>query len=1239
MKALICRELSCPEADIGVLKIVQRPEPWPYLSLDTHERVKIKDNIRSFGYPEGSLVTGVEILGQIGGLSPTEIAKVEVLSIEGLSLHNINPGYSGGPVLNDETQRVIGLIRMKHTDTQGFFTQISKLFQTWPDLRDFHDVYQKLREHFVGEAQHKFYAELKETPFISLSIEQGVFPESIGQSGTISIHAQELNWESHKRRWETVDLVHLTPPKKNYLLSSDVGTGKTTFIYWLAMELAKKIPDILPLVISCSELESSGAMHWSDLKRWLIHSHDYIFKKDLEDFLEWGREGHFVFLFDGLDQIKSRNYTDLARKTFAIAGRNSVLITSRPSAVLTLEDDRSIQFLRLKPFSSENQRLYFGGAHTKAMAIAQFAPELARIPMLAYMIRTLIDEEKTEKLETRTEVYKKFIEHILCKHEPINAISAQHRFLTWKVERGLRALAYTALTQPEPQIQKIEENLAFGVMGGDAEELHRFGLVNHVLDKGKHSFLFTHQSFQEFLAALYLAEDKHQDEMHRVLAERWNPKWEQVIRFLVGLTGEQTLEALIKGTENAIYTNLFLAASCLCEVKTVSTINIKRIELGLVPLVAQIPFRQDALRAISLGGCKSNPLDSVLIEALLKQLNVRNMSDQEEIAEVLGKQLTHEYVDALIKHLEDKHSNWRSAIVKVLGIWGKYLTSVQVDAVAELLRDKDKYVRRQAVEVLGRSNEQLMHGHVNTLIGRLTDRDVRDEAVKVLGRYGRHLTFVQVDTVANLLSAGNENLLVAAMKILGKLGELLTPVQVNMLIKQVEDQRSNVRTAARNALHELSEYLTFIQVDAIANLLSDKDVEVRIIAVEVLGEVGERLTHRQMDTLIGRLEDESLYVRDSAVTVLSKLGNYLTSVQVDSIANLLRAKDKYICIAAVRLIRMSNELYERLTPAHMNMLVVLWDDKEREVRSAILGHMRDTLIKQLRPPQVVDALIERSEGWEMSCSVMGLLETWVERLTNAQIEEIIEHWGDEKIRRFSMMLNSKNHPTVRDMAARVLMRLAGRLTPARVAALVEWLDEEEDWHIRFAATRAVVIIIGSCKPSVPGQVNTVAKWLKDDYSFPVIEGVGKWNGEQMPEVLLCALVEHLGNKHAYIRKAVIEALIKAHKQLDPSQVNVLIERLGDRDLDVSKRAMEILQMLGERLTSTQVESIIKWLRYNDEEVRINAVCALEGVNSLTTDQVAIITTLLVDKNLDMRHKSYFILKHLYQKGVPLPAII
>ena len=346
LRATLRPDFSTEEGDIAVLQLDVSTEykEWGFLPLDTYWRVEPEDKLQSFGYPQGKkqfAKSGIPIAAEVGGLTHTEVDKVKVYPIAGLNLGNVDGGYSGAPLVNHTTQKVIGLIHAKHHEHQAFVVPLEPLFKRWADLRSFHDIFRQIREYLAKKAQAALQERLKETEFIPPALEQGEIPDK--KSSEQAERAGPLG-----RRWERIDVSNLLRPSGKIVLSSDVGTGKTTFLYWLTKELLDKTAAV-PVSLSCSKLEKYGALHWENLKKNLIDSFRVQFlERDLDEF--FGRafqDRHVVFLCDGLDQIKG-GYSEFAKTVFEIADGRAVLITSRPSAVLAFENEAEILFLRLK---------------------------------------------------------------------------------------------------------------------------------------------------------------------------------------------------------------------------------------------------------------------------------------------------------------------------------------------------------------------------------------------------------------------------------------------------------------------------------------------------------------------------------------------------------------------------------------------------------------------------------------------------------------------------------------------------------------------------------------------------------------------------------------------------------------------------------------------------------------------------------------------------------------------------
>ena len=640
----ICKNYCLQDPDIAVLKLI-KPPPLSFLPLDVHKRWNSDDQIYSFGYPKGYFQkSGINISGAIGGF--TTVDNTKVIQITGLNLTNVNPGYSGAPVFHLQTNKVIGLIHAKYKKTQAFFIPLDPLFKIWLELKDFHDIFKKLRLKLADEAEEKLKEKLKGTPFIPLNLEEGVVKEE--KPG----HQRQPKEErAHGREWKAFNLDKLFPPDSSYILSSDVGTGKTTFCCWLTKELIKKT-DRVPILMTCAEFERKNLDNWDELKEKLIGNYTPAFLKiDLEHFFDtYFKKQKVVFLFDGLDQISSGEYLNLVKKIFEIAFSNLVLISSRPSAVLAMETDPKINFLRLKPFSVEAQKDYFGKSYEEARRLSALACDLTCIPMLAYMVRILIEEGKTKGVFTRTDIYKRFLNHIIYEHDPNMAISVEKFQFAHNVKETLKRLSFEALALKEPEIQKIPIKLVNQYKTDSSmkiEDLLRFGLVNIILEKGDITqpyLFFTHQSLQEFLAAQYANEHEHA--FKKIIAEIWAPKWKEVIKFLAGLRGEEIIREIYPDPErdNVIHSRLFLAAECTLEIKKISQELREKLENGLRKLMKIIPFEVNATKALEQLG-EIHKLKSLLRNkdgfvrgAAIKALaQLKERIDDETIKEITGR--------------------------------------------------------------------------------------------------------------------------------------------------------------------------------------------------------------------------------------------------------------------------------------------------------------------------------------------------------------------------------------------------------------------------------------------------------------------------------------------------------------------------------------------------------------------------------------------------------------------------
>ena len=658
---------------------------------------------------------------------------------------------------------------------------LASLFERWPALKDFHDVLRQIRANLASEAETALQDKLEAAPFISLALKAGKLPEKNS--------AQERKKQKtarHGRQWEPFDVKDLRRPTGKKVLSADVGTGKTTFLYWLTKELLNNKSNFVPLFLPCSELQAYDS--WEDLKGGLIKRHKRRFlESDLEFFFE---SGPTVLLCDGLDQIRSGEYTELARRILRISDDRAVLIASRPSAVLSLENDGDFLFLTLQPFLVGDQRRYFGEHYSKAKRLASMSAELAQVPMLAYMIRRLIDQGEAAGIKTRTGLYGRFMTHVLTTHQA-NQPFVDKPSWTNKIRASLCLLAYRAVAEREPQLQRVGASFYESLPNPvPLEQLAKFGLVNLVLERGEYTLLFTHLSFQEFLAAQYAKE--HQVAYDQVLQEHWNPKWAEVMRFLAGLTGESLMQQILTRRDNVIHSNLFLGARCAHEVNNLSPRLKKYIEGQLLALAERPPFDFSAIAGLDQLHDARLILPFLAANVPEKRLAAVNALGQS--AEELDAQTIH----AIVARLQDKDPWVRTAAIEALGNLGDRLDSRTMQGVAARLEDKHPWVRQTAVEALGRLGERLDSETMHAIAARLENKnpEMRRVAIEALGNLGDRLDSRTMQAVAARLEDNNFGVRRTAVEALGRLGERLDSETMHAIAARLENKNPEMRRVA-----------------------------------------------------------------------------------------------------------------------------------------------------------------------------------------------------------------------------------------------------------------------------------------------------------------------------------------------------------------------------------------------------------------------------------------------------------
>ena len=173
-------------------------------------------------------------------------------------------------------------------------------------------------------------------------------------------------------------------------------------------------------------------------------------------------QDQLVFLIDGLDQIEGAGteYKNLVEKLQTVVN-DRIILTSRPFAVISNETDGNIQFLRLKEFKQSDIENYFGTKYSRANKLCKLCLEMLSVPMLAYMIRLLIERDMDKSIDNFSQLYKRFVDYIFEDYNHQNLKISEEMKI--KIREVLGEISYKAIANKKPFRQKIPISFISGV--------------------------------------------------------------------------------------------------------------------------------------------------------------------------------------------------------------------------------------------------------------------------------------------------------------------------------------------------------------------------------------------------------------------------------------------------------------------------------------------------------------------------------------------------------------------------------------------------------------------------------------------------------------------------------------------------------------------------------------------------------------------------------------------------------
>lgn len=571
--------------------------------------------------------------------------------------------------------------------------------------------------------------------YLSLEMEIGDFERKQRMSRSESDLFNGPQDQDPQRTWKPFNPDSLLDLTGRYILVSEAGTGKTTFLRHLQKEVLGKSKR-LPIFLHAAEIEGWTYKGVKTFLKNLVSSLELDSEDELMvDFLERKTKDRMLLLIDGLDQIRGvgTEYTRFLRSLFCVCetGCIDILISSRPTAIASVEDDHSVSLLRLKLFGEDTQKAFFGKQYDRAYELCRQDHDMMGVPMLAYMIRTLIEEGKNSRIRNRACLYEEFIDFVLYGRESLEmAFSINEREVA---REFLQKVAFEALAKEEPYVERIPLSFCRPFLpykGLTIDRLLKLGLVSLVTDrsKGMDRFLcFTHQSFQEYLAAQALAE--REDCIETALKYVYYPVWNQILVMLGGVIHKPSpyIAALLRENKND-----FLCRPFMLAVKAADA-GRDQLPAGLFDSLARITG-ETCLRSKllwTLMGGAPRLIDSLPeLAPYLVQVRADNDILVGYSAEAPFKRVGSE---RCVLHLEPlcRDDNY-SIRIRVADALGNIGSEHCARLLLEMANDDNPRVRTWIAEALGRTGSDKVIDPLLTMLNDESD-DVRQHAAAALG--------------------------------------------------------------------------------------------------------------------------------------------------------------------------------------------------------------------------------------------------------------------------------------------------------------------------------------------------------------------------------------------------------------------------------------------------------------------------------------------------------------------------
>jgi len=386
--------------------------------------------------------------------------------------------------------------------------------------------------------------------------------------------------EKHYKITKSINLIDELNKHNQLLILGDAGTGKSTLMKMLSYEIAQQfqknklnlIPLIIPLHLYDKEKEGLYG-----LIKDIFNNHQIKIKtKDLEDI--FNSQNVFLFIFDGLNEIPAKDsfhaFKEIERFLLG-KDRHKFIFVTRDEGNISLLDNP--QRIYINDFSQKHIFNYLERIFQDKKAsslnldrvwhdLSPYLESLPRTPLIAYILGELLLSGINLSSLSKFYLFREFTKEIpLREAKKSEAISSTYLY---EIELFLSEIAYKMSEEMQFSISENKfiqfiKHLWFSLKENNRIHSSETEIINCLqnnvfLKQGRNQVYFLHPQFQEFFAALKLAEI-YKEEKAIGLEKIADFKWNGVSEFALSIV--DNVENLLNYA--AMEENYHLIGKCL----------------------------------------------------------------------------------------------------------------------------------------------------------------------------------------------------------------------------------------------------------------------------------------------------------------------------------------------------------------------------------------------------------------------------------------------------------------------------------------------------------------------------------------------------------------------------------------------------------------------------------------------------------------------------------------------------